>query len=111
MPHSVFSHTGQRTRRGSNERRGPSFDARAAREFGFNNEDVFSVLRPIASAPRKLAGKGDNGPPIDRVTAAGKAGSEIPDSQVGLAVDDGDPWVDTDSVDGLESGTDLDCKL
>ena len=107
VPHSVFSSTGggsgQRTKKGSSERPGPKFDhdrARPSREFEYDSEDVFSVPRPISAAPRR-DNKDDNGTE-DEVTVAGPGLLFNAD----LPVDDGDPWVDTDSV-GSESGTDL----
>ena len=121
VPHSVFSSTGsggggQRTKRGSSERpSGSRFDhdrARPPREFEYDSEDVFSVVRhgrPISGGPRRVNNKDDiNGTTTstieDEVTAATGRGllfkADLP------VLDDGDPWVDTDSA-GSESGTDL----
>lgn len=104
VPRSVFSSTGsgngQKTRRGSSERLGPRFDhdrAKPPNELEFGSQDVFSVLRPDDAK--------------DEVTMTGKAGSKVPGLlfKGDLAVDDGDPWVDTDSVSS-ESGTDVFAK-
>ena len=118
VPHSVFSSTGgggngQRTKRGSSERlSGPRFDhdrARPSREFEYDSEDVFSVLRrPISvAAPKRANNKDDNNGTSqaaeDEVTTTAGPGLLL---KTDLPVDDGDPWVDTDSV-GSESGTDL----
>ena len=96
MPHSVFSSSaggGQKSRkRGSSERpSGPRFDHdRAARpstrEFdGYDSEDVFSsVRRHPNTAGAQVPGRANNG------------------TTSSTAVDDEDPWVDTDG-----SGTDL----
>ncbi|KAF8817056.1 hypothetical protein BYT27DRAFT_7075657 [Phlegmacium glaucopus] len=109
VPYSVFSSagggSGHRTKRGSNERPGPRFDhdrAGTPREFEFDSgsEDIFS---PISGAPRGSASKG-------RVTTARKAEPKFPDGLLFKAdrpADDGDAWVDTDSVDGSELGVDL----
>jgi len=107
VPYSVLSNagggSGHRTKKGSSERPGPRLGhdrARTPREFEFDSgsEDVFSSV-----APRRLASKG-------RVTMAGKAEPKFPDGLLFKAdppADDGDPWVDTDSVDGSELGADL----
>ena len=96
MPHSVFISTGggsgQKTRkRGSSERpsSGPRFDDHdraRSREL----DDVFSsVLRRPNSAGAQV-------PAEDGILFKADL----------VPVDDGDPWVDTDSV-GSESGADL----
>jgi hypothetical protein len=104
VPHSVFSSTGggngQKTRRGSNERPGSRFDhdrARPPKALEFDSQDVFSVLRSDDAK--------------DEVTMTGKAGSKFPGLlfKGDLPGDDGDPWVDTDSVSS-ESGTDMFAK-
>lgn len=106
MPHSVFSSTGagngQRAKKGSSERPGPRFDldrARPSREFEYDSEDVFSVLRPISGATRRANKDGTE----DEVTITAGPGLLF---TADLPVDDGDPWVDTDSV-GSDSGADL----
>jgi hypothetical protein len=115
VPHSVFSGAatgggsgGQRTsnKRGSSERpAGARFDhdrARFSREFEYDDsEDVFSSSvprRPIsAGAPRRANYNGTE----DEMTAAAAAGLLFKTADLPV-VDDGDPWVDTDSV-GSES--------
>lgn len=111
MPYSVFSSTGagsrQRSKRGSSERPGPRFDhdrVRTPRESELDSEDVFSVLRPISGAPSK----GDNGAERDAIRTR-KSRPKFLDGLLfkgDLPADDGDSWVDTDSVDGSESGHD-----
>lgn len=117
MPHSVFSSTGsggggQKTKRGSSERpSGPRFDhdrARPPREFEYDSDDVFSVRRPISVVPTRVNNKDDNKTTTTttiegEVTTAAERGLLF---KADLPVDDGDPWVDTDSA-GSESGTDL----
>lgn len=115
MPHSVFSSTGsgsgQRTKRGSNER--PRFDHDRTRPpvgLEFDSQDVFSVLRPISDVVSRSTGQGDDG--TENTTTVGKAGSKFPDDlgflfKADLSADDGDPWVDTDSVSSESAGTDL----
>ena len=105
MPHSVFSSTGggQKTKkRGSTERPlGPRFDHDRARpstgEFdGYDSEDVFSVLRRPNSAGAQVPRRAYD---LNNDDNKGTTSSTAADL---LAVDDGDPWVDTDSV-GSES--------
>ena len=70
------------------------------KEFEYGGEDVFSV-HPTSGAEQEVA-------------TVGKARQQIPDGllfKTDLPVDDGDPWVDTDSVDGSELGTDLMSEL
>jgi len=114
VPHSVFSSTGsgngQRTKRGGSER--PRFDhdrTRPPTGLEFDSQDVFSVLRPMSDVVTRSTGQGDDG--IENMTTVGKGGSKFPDDigflfKADLSADDGDPWVDTDSVSS-ESGTDL----
>lgn len=111
MPHSVFSSTGggsgQRIKKGSSERPlGARFDhdrARPSREFEYDNEDVFSVLRHPISANSE---DDNNGTTTEHeVTTTTTIGTGLL-FKADLPVDDGDPWVDTDSV-GSESGIDL----
>ena len=105
MPYSVLSNT---TKRGSRERSGPRFDhdrARPSKELKLESQDVFSVLRPISGASRRLASKSDNADE-DEVTTTGLRFLDGSLCKADLPADDGDPWVDTDSV-GSESGTDL----
>jgi len=101
VPHSVFSSTGsgsgQRTKRGSSER-----------GLEFDSQDVFSVLRPMSDVVTRSTGQGDDG----TENMVGKAGSKFPDElgllfKADLSADDGDPWVDTDSVSSESAGTDL----
>jgi len=112
VPHSVFSSTGggsgQRIKRGSSEHpSGARFAsdhdrARPSTEFEYDSEDVFSVLRYPISANNK---DGNNGTTTEGEVTTTTGGTGLL-FKADLPVDDGDPWVDTDSV-GSESGIDL----
>jgi hypothetical protein len=80
---------------------GPRFDHDRARPFtrefdGYDSEDMFSVLRRPKSAGAQVPRKANN---LNKDDNKGTKGSTAADL---FAVDDGDPWVDTDSV-GSES--------
>lgn len=108
VPHSGGG-SGQRTKRGSSERSKFDHDrARPPKALEFDSQDVFSVLHPISDIARRSTGKGDDG--VENMTTAGKAGSQFPEEQGLLfkrdpSADDGDPWVDTDSVSSESAGT------
>ena len=87
---------------------GPRFDhdqVRPSKELELESQDVFSVLRPISGASRRLASKSNNADE-DKVITARLRFLDGSLCKVDLPADDGDSWVNTNSV-GSELGTNL----